>query len=230
LSKFVSKFSDFPKIRVMFRKVLVVRKIFLTPKWYTDRNIFGDLYSIHDKEDLRKALKNFKEIEEKIVEENEKSPRNGDQPLGALFAQNGWLPNTALKRTVDWWYLDFEFAVKPAEISVRHFSGLPQANDIITDSRGNKGIIDHLAQNITSKIKTEKVVKQIKYDSSGIEVRTKDGEIFKAKHRRTGRGGGGGGSPPSFFGQSGNIRSTVGQFWFEIKKMGQILSILAKIK
>jgi hypothetical protein len=36
-------------------------------------------------------------------------------------------------------------------------------------------------------------------------------------HRRTGRGGG---SPPSFFGQSGNIRSTVGQFWFEIKKNG----------
>ena len=144
--------------------------------------LFVHRNSIHDKEDLRKALKNFKEIEEKIVEENEKNPRNGDQPLGALFAQNGWLPDTALKRTIDWWYLDFEFAVKPAEISVRHFSGLPQVNDIITDSRGYKGIIDHLAQNITSKIKTEKVVKQIKYDSNGIEVRTKDGAIFKAKY------------------------------------------------
>ena len=43
---------------------------------------------------------------------------------------------------------------------------------------------------------------------------------LRSIHRRTGRGGGGGGSPPSFFGQSGNIRSTVGQFWFEIKKNG----------
>ena len=42
-------------------------------------------------------------------------------------------------------------------------------------------------------------------------------------HGRTGRGGGGGASPPSLFGkqsQSGNIRSTVGQYWLIIKKNG----------
>ena len=42
-------------------------------------------------------------------------------------------------------------------------------------------------------------------------------------HGRTGRGGGGGASPPSLLGkqsQSGNIRSTVGQYWLIIKKNG----------
>ena len=42
-------------------------------------------------------------------------------------------------------------------------------------------------------------------------------------HGRTGRGGGGGASPPSLLGkqsQSGNIRSTVGQYWLIIKKSG----------
>ena len=48
----------------------------------------------------------------------------------------------------------------------------------------------------------------------------------------TGAGGGGGTSPPSLLGkqsQSGNIRSTVGQYWLIIKKMGKILSILWEI-
>ena len=42
-------------------------------------------------------------------------------------------------------------------------------------------------------------------------------------HGRTGRGGGGGASPPRLLGkqsQSGNIRSTVGQYWLSIKKNG----------
>ena len=46
------------------------------------------------------------------------------------------------------------------------------------------------------------------------------------------RGGGGAPAPPSLLGkqsQSGNIRSTVGQYWLSIKKMGPILSILWKI-
>jgi hypothetical protein len=46
-------------------------------------------------------------------------------------------------------------------------------------------------------------------------------------HGRSGGGGGGGGrQPPSLLGkqsQSGNIRSTVGQYWLIIKKMGKIL-------
>jgi hypothetical protein len=44
--------------------------------------------------------------------------------------------------------------------------------------------------------------------------------------------GGGGASPPSLLGkqsQSGNIRSTVGQYWLIIKKMGKIMSILWEI-
>ena len=136
--------------------------------------------SINTTEDLEKTLKHFKEIEAKSIKENE--DRNGDQPLSSTLAQNGWLPDTALKRTVQWLHVVFEFAVKPALVSSRHYSGIPEENDIVTDDRGFKGIIDHLAQNISSKIKMKKVVKQIKYSSSGIEVRTDDGETYKAKY------------------------------------------------
>jgi hypothetical protein len=47
--------------------------------------------------------------------------------------------------------------------------------------------------------------------------------IWSCQHGRTGRGGGGGASSPSLLGkqsQSGNIRSTVGQYWLIIKKNG----------
>lgn len=97
------------------------------------------------------------------------------------MASNGWIPDTPLKRTVEW-NLDFEYALKPALISARLFSGLPEENEIVTDQRGFKGIIEHLARNITSKIKKNKIVTQIKYGSKGIEVRTKDGETYKAKY------------------------------------------------
>jgi hypothetical protein len=48
--------------------------------------------------------------------------------------------------------------------------------------------------------------------------------MLAERHGRTGRGGGGGGaSPPSLLGkqsQSGNIRSTVGQYWLNMGKNG----------
>jgi hypothetical protein len=53
-----------------------------------------------------------------------------------------------------------------------------------------------------------------------LEIKYLSGSMKIYHIKRIGVPGGGGGSPPSFFGQSGNIRSTVGQFWFEIKKNG----------
>ena len=139
--------------------------------------------SPHSVTDAERTLENYEEIERKVIEENEKNARKQDEPLSSTLAQHGWLPDTSLKRTVEWYILDFEYAVKPALLSTRHFSGLPQENDIVTDSRGFKGIIDDLARNITSKIKTGKIVGQIKYNSSdGIEVHTKDGDTYKAKY------------------------------------------------
>ena len=137
--------------------------------------------SINDTEDYKETFKVFKEIEEKILEQNEKNPRNGDLPLSAVLAANGWLPDTPLKRTVDW-YLDFEYAVKPALMSTRHYTGVPKENDFVTDTRGFKGIINYLIKNFTSKIKTNKVIRQIEYNASGIVVRTSNGEIYTAKY------------------------------------------------
>ena len=103
--------------------------------------------------------------------------------MSSVFAQYGWLPDAPLKRTAEWHYFDFEFAVKPALASSRHFTGVPKENDFVTDNRGFKGIIDFLSQNISSKVKTGKVVTHIKFDiSNRIEVRTKNGETFKAKY------------------------------------------------
>ena len=113
--------------------------------------------------------------------EMEENPRNEDQPLSSALSANGWFPDTPLKRTVEW-LLDFEYGTKPALMSARHYGGSPEENSIVTDSWGFKGIIDYLAQNITSKIRTEKTVTKIKYSSNGIEVRTKDNEIYKAKY------------------------------------------------
>lgn len=74
------------------------------------------------------------------------------------------------------------YVIRPALLSTRHYSGQSKVVDIVTDPRGFAGIIDHLAQNFTGKIKTNKVVKQIKYNSNGIEVRTQDGGTYKAKY------------------------------------------------
>jgi polyamine oxidase len=126
-------------------------------------------------------LKTFKDIQAAVIAEMEKNPRNGDEPLSSALSANGWLPDTPLKRTVDW-LLDFEYAVKPALMSTRHYEGLPEENSFVTDSRGFRGIIDYLDRNFTSKIKTEKAVTEIKYSSNGVEVRTKDNEIYKAKY------------------------------------------------
>lgn len=134
------------------------------------------------KGDFEETLKKFEEIQAKIVKENEDNPRDGDQPLSSVLALNGWIPDTSLKRTVEWFYVDFEYALKPALISARFYSGVCEKNEIVTDHRGFKGIIEHLAGNIKSKIKMNKIVTQIKYNSSGIEVRTKDGETYKAKY------------------------------------------------
>ena len=131
--------------------------------------------------DYEKTLKTFKDVQAAVIADMEKNTRDGDQPLSSVLSANGWLPDTPLKRTVEW-LLDFEYAVQPALISARHYVGLPEENSIVTDSRGFKGVIDYLAQNITSKIKTKKVVTEIKYSSNGIEVRTKDNEIYKAKY------------------------------------------------
>ena len=137
--------------------------------------------SPHSIEDFEKTLKTFEEIIAKVVKENEDSPLKQDESLSSSLAQHGWLPDTNLKRTVEWDALDYEYAVKPALLSTRHFTGLSEEADFITDSRGFKGIIDDLARNITKKIKTEKIVTQIKYNSPGeIEVRTKDGDTYKA--------------------------------------------------
>jgi polyamine oxidase len=144
-------------------------------KFLFDRN------SIHDAQDYKETFKAFKKIEEKILEENAKNPRKEDLPLSSVLAANGWLPDTPLKRTVDW-YLDFEYAVKPALMSTRHYTGVPEENDFVTDSRGFKGIVDYLVQNFTGKIKTDKVVTQINYKSSGIEVRTENGDLYTAKY------------------------------------------------
>ena len=117
--------------------------------------------TIHSKADYEKTLKTFKDIEAVVIADNEKNPRNGDQPLSSVLSANGWFPDTPLKKTVGW-LLDYDYGVKSALISSRHYAGLPEENEFVTDSRGLKGIIDYLAQNITSKIKTEKVVTQIK--------------------------------------------------------------------
>ena len=148
------------------------------PTNYSDINLRN---SIHDKEDYKETFKVFKDIEEKILEQNEKNPRNGDLPLSAVLAANGWLPDTPLKRTVDW-YLDFEYAVKPSLISTRHYTGVPKENDFVTDTRGFTGIVNYLVQNFTNKIKTNKTVRQIEYNSSGIVVHTSNGEIYTAKY------------------------------------------------
>ncbi len=137
--------------------------------------------TIHSKADYEKTLKTFKDIGAAVIAQNEENPRNGDQPLSSALSANGWFADTPLKRAVEW-LLDFEYAVKPALMSANQYVGLPEINSIVTDPRGFKGIIDHLAQNITSKVKTEKAVTQIKYSSDGIEVRTKDNEIYKAKY------------------------------------------------
>jgi polyamine oxidase len=134
--------------------------------------------SIYDKEDFLKTLITFKRIEAKAVKENKNNPRKGDQPFSAVLAQNGWVPDTILKMTVQRQL----YVIRPALLSTRHYSGQPKVVDIITDPRGFAGIIDHLAQNFTDKIKTNKVVKRIKYSSKGIEVRTKDGGKYKAKY------------------------------------------------
>ena len=128
-----------------------------------------------------KTFAEFMKVEAKVLEENEKNPRNGDLPMSSVLAANGWVPDTPLKRTVDW-YLDFEYGVRPSLISARHFTTVPEGNDFVTDPRGFKGILDHLAQNITGKIKTGKVIMQIKYNGDGVEVRTKDGETYKGKY------------------------------------------------
>ena len=134
-------------------------------------------------EDFEKALKTFEEIIAKVVKENEDSPLKQDESLSSSLAQRGWLPDTNLKRTVEWVHLDFEYALKTSLISSRHFTGISMDNDMVTDPRGFRGIIDDLARNITKKIKTEKIVTQIKYNSPGeIEVRTKDGDTYKAKY------------------------------------------------
>ncbi|XP_028392199.1 polyamine oxidase 7-like [Dendronephthya gigantea] len=140
--------------------------------------------SIHQNDDLGKAYKTVEELGMKLTEQNENNAQlSGDEPLSSVFAQHGWIPDTALKRTAEWWYLDFEYSVKPALASFRQFSGIPLENEYITDNRGFKGIIDYLSQNITGKFKTEKVVTHIKLNTSnGIEVRTRDGETFKAKY------------------------------------------------
>jgi polyamine oxidase len=151
------------------------KKLKMSLRFFVYRN------TIHSKADYEKTLKTFKDIEAVVIADNEKNPRNGDQPLSSVLSANGWFPDTPLKKTVGW-LLDYDYGVKSALISSRHYAGLPEENEFVTDSRGLKGIIDYLAQNITSKIKTEKVVIQIKYSSDGIEVRTKDNETYKAKY------------------------------------------------
>ena len=98
-------------------------------------------------------MKHFKDVEVKVIKKNEENQEKRDYPLSSDLALNGWLPNTPLKRIIQWQYLAFEFAVKAELISTRHFTGIPEENEIVTDSRGFKGIIDHLAENVTDKIK-----------------------------------------------------------------------------
>ena len=138
----------------------------------------------HSLKDFGKTLKDFHEVEKKVIEKNNNGDaRKQDEPLSSTLAQHGWLPDTSLKRTAEWITLDFEFALQPALTSSRQFTGVPEKNDIVTDSRGFKGIIDDLARDFTNKIKTGKIVRQIKYNSSdGIEVHTKDGDTYKAKY------------------------------------------------
>lgn len=136
----------------------------------------------YDRHDYEETDRRFKEIQLKVMKKNDDEVRNQDEPLMSALSANGWIADTPLKRTVEWMFYDFEYAVKSSLISTRHFSGEPGTNAIITDSRGFRGIIDHLAQNFTEKIKTNTVVVQINYTSNSVEVLTQTNHKYRAKY------------------------------------------------
>ena len=108
-------------------------------------------------------------------------PRRQDQPFTSSLADQGWRADTGLKSAVQWFFYDFEFAVKAQAISSRH-SEIPEVNNFVTDPRGYATVVQYLARNISEKIRTGTIVTEIKYDSKGVQVKTKGGHLYKAKY------------------------------------------------
>lgn len=131
---------------------------------------------------FNKTMKDLHDAGEKIINDNGNMPGREDQPLCSALAVKGWIPDTPLKSAVEWYRLDFEYGVRTDMMSTRLYTGLPEKNSIVTDPRGSALIIEYVKKNVTRKIQTEKIAKEIKYSSNGVEVKTQDGHTYKAKY------------------------------------------------
>jgi hypothetical protein len=93
-------------------------------------------------------------------------------PARVGLALLGWKPDTAAQKAIEYFFTDNDYGKRPELVS---FQELHVAEDdyFVTDQRGMLSLYDKLYENFQDKIKLNKAVKKIKYDSSAVEVRTR---------------------------------------------------------
>ncbi|KAK3711619.1 hypothetical protein QZH41_003790 [Actinostola sp. cb2023] len=147
---------------------------------YTDMIIRNETgANVTDMASYHKIQKLFETVEDEQDErkEKKKSPISARVGLSLL----GWKPKTAAQYVLEYLEVDFENS-KQAELVP--FSGLFEKGTdfLVTDSRGFWTLFQDLYKGFEEKIKLNKTVTGIKYNSSFVEVTTRDGEVYTADY------------------------------------------------
>ncbi|XP_011008901.1 PREDICTED: polyamine oxidase-like isoform X1 [Populus euphratica] len=107
------------------------------------------------------------------------------------------VPTTPLDMVIDYFYNDYEDAEPPRVTSLKNtipryeFLDFGDQTYFLADSRGFESILIYIAKQFLShkhevirdqRLKLNKVVREINYSKSGVQVKTEDGSVYQAKY------------------------------------------------
>ena len=169
---------------------LISQKLSLSTTNRFNMHVFYSLSrNVNTGKKLNDELPVQKQLSEAIDEVNkaaEKRQRLGlsDISLKNALAQEGWIPNRAVQKAVEYFAFDFENAAPPASSSSIIYGITGEGQDVIvTDRRGYGHIPRTIARKFRDRVRLNTVVTKTDYSSYNIiKVSTESGEIYTADY------------------------------------------------
>jgi hypothetical protein len=111
-----------------------------------------------------KVKRNYKLMQKERGKNNEP-----DISLRCGLTLLGWQPKTAAQKALEFFYTEYDFGKEPEQVSFNQMFH-PENEFFVTDPRGVFFLFKDLYKKFEDRIKLNKKVTEIKYDSSAVEV------------------------------------------------------------
>ena len=159
------------------------------PGYYIVRDEYGN--NVTDMDNLEGMAKASKRLDEIVDERKKAGLPDIDVRTGLRLA--GWQPQNPAQSSVEYFYQDFDAAVRPhyQSAGVESFSNgsidsVGGKQFFVFDPRGYAILVEEMAKSFLEpedpRLLTNKVVNLIKWDTSGVEVSTTAGQVYSADY------------------------------------------------